>query len=363
LLSEIIIQRIREEGPISFHDFMEMVLYHPQGGYYTATQNRIGKTGDFYTSPQLTPAFGAVIGRQLEEMWNLLGTNHFTVVEYGAGTGTLCRDVLEYFKGNKKRYAQLAYCIIEKSPAMREAGKTHLPEKVSWLNSMQEISECTGCIVSNELVDNFSVHQVVMEEELMEVFVGYENGFVELLRPAPKALCDYLDELQVALPKGFRTEINLGATEWIREMAAVLTKGYVITIDYGDRSDKLYSERRNGGTVLCYHKHTINDNPYVHIGEQDITAHVNFSALCHWGFKHGLLCCGLTNQASFLVALGFKDYLRKTLALEASQDWVALVKKERLLSQTLLLDMGLRLKVLIQRKGLAWTELLGLKLV
>lgn len=361
VLSDIIIQRIGEEGPISFHDFMEMALYHPEGGYYTAAQNRIGKTGDFYTSPHLTPAFGAMIGRQLEEMWGQLETGHFTVVEYGAGTGTLCRDILAYLKNNKKLYAQLAYCIIEKSPAMRQAGKALLPEKVSWVNSIQDIAGCTGCILSNELLDNFSVHQVVMEEKLMEVFVGYEDGFVEQLKPAPKVLVDYLAELQVVLPKGFRTEINLGATQWIKEIAAALKKGFLITIDYGDRSGQLYCGRRSGGTVLCYHKQTINDNPYLNIGGQDITAHVNFSALCHWGFKHGLLCCGLTSQASFLLALGFKDYLRKVLALEAGQNWMELVKKEALLSHTLLIDMGLRLKVLIQRKGLAWKELSGLK--
>jgi SAM-dependent MidA family methyltransferase len=362
LLSDIIIHHIGEEGPISFHDFMEMALYHPNKGYYTAAQDRIGQRGDFYTSSSLTPAFGAMIGRQLEEMWKLLGTNPFTVVECGAGTGTLARDILAYLKENKKLYAQLNYCIIEKSPAMREKEKAQLPERVSWLNGIQDLPEFTGCILSNELLDNFPVHQVVMEEKLMEVFVGYENGFVELLQPASRALADYLAELHVVLPKGFRTEINLGATQWIKQMAASLKRGYVLTIDYGDRSGPLYSGRRNCGTVLCYHKHTISDNPYLNIGEQDITTHVNFSALCHWGFKNGLLCCGLTSQASFLLALGFKEHLRKTLALEAGQDLVTLAKKEALLSHTLLVDMGLKLKVLIQRKAVAWRDLLGLKL-
>lgn len=361
LLSEIIIQRIREEGPISFHDFMEMALYYPEKGYYASGQDKIGKTGDFYTSSNLTPAFGWVIGRQLEEMWEILGRKNFTVVEYGAGTGDLCHDILDYHKNNKALYDRLNYCIIEKSPPMREKQKAHLCEKVSWHDRIQDIPEFSGCILSNELLDNFSVHQVVMEDELMEVFVDYKNGFVELLQPAKKALTDYLAELNVVLPKGFRTEINLEATEWIKEIAASLREGYVITIDYGYPSSELYSERRRCGTLLCYHKHTINDNAYVAIGEQDITSHVNFSALCHWGFKNGLICCGLTNQAGFLLALGFKDYLREILSQEIRQDLISIVKKESFLTHTLLVEMGHKYKVLIQRKGIAKRDLLGLK--
>lgn len=362
LLSEIIIQKIQEEGPISFHDFMEMALYYPEKGYYTSLQNKIGKTGDFYTSSSLTPAFGAMIGRQIEEMWDILERNNFTIVEYGAGTGVLCHDILDYLKNNKELYDQLNYCIIEKSPVMQQRQKAHLNEKVSWHDTIQDISEITGCILSNELLDNFSVHQVVMEDELMEVFVEYKKDFVELLKPAKKELTDYMAELNVVLPKGFRTEINLEATEWIKDIAASLKKGYVITIDYGYPSKELYSDRRSAGTLLCYNKHTINDNPYIDIGEQDITSHVNFSALSHWGFKNGLICCGFTSQAGFLLALGFKDYLRKTLTLEAGQDVISIVKKESFLTNTLLVDMGHKFKVFVQGKGILKKDLLGLTL-
>jgi len=362
LLSEIIIQKIRDEGPISFHHFMEIALYYPEKGYYTSPKNKIGKSGDFYTSSNLTPAFGAIIARQLEEMWEISGGNDFTIIEYGAGTGVLCHDILDYLKNNRKLYDQLNYCIIEKSPVMREKQKTHLHEKVSWHDTIRDISEITGCILSNELLDNFSVHQVVMEDELMEVFVDYKDGFVELLKPAKKALTDYMAELNVVLPKGFRTEINLEATQWIKEIATSLKKGYVITIDYGYPSNELYSQRRSTGTLLCYNKHTITDDPYLNIGDQDITCHVNFSALCRWGFKNGLICCGLTNQTNFLLALGFKDYLIKTLTLEPGQDMISLAKKEVFLSHTLLVDMGQKFKVLIQSKGIAKQKLSGLKL-
>ena len=358
-LTEIIIQRIQKEGPISFHDFMEMSLYYPELGYYTSAKDKIGEKGDFYTSSNLTAAFGAMIGRQLEEMWKLLEQKPFTIVEYGAGTGSLCHDILDYLKNNEKLFEKLQYCIIEKSPAMREKEKTHLHEKVSWYDSIQAIPEITGCIISNELLDNFSVHQVIMQDELMEVFVDYQNGFVKLLKPAEKILTDYLSELNVILPKGFQTEINLEATQWIKDISTSLKKGFVITIDYGYLSSELYSNRRSSGTLICYNKHQINDHPYHDIGEQDITSHVNFSALCHWGFKNGLECSGFTDQAHFLLALGFKDYLRK--AEDKEQNISHLAIKDAFLTHTLLTDMGSKFKVLIQQKGMPKKELLGLK--
>jgi SAM-dependent MidA family methyltransferase len=358
LLTDIIKQKIGEQGPISFHDFMEMALYYPGLGYYTSVQDKIGANGDFYTSPNLTPAFGAAIARQIEQMWDILGSKNFTIVEYGAGTGMLCRDILDYFKCNRTLYDHLDYCIIEKSPSMRQKEQELLSEKVKWYHSTRGIANLTGCILSNELLDNFSVHQVVMEDELMEVFVDYENGFIELLRPAAAALKNYLKEQNVVLPKGFRTEINLEAVKWIAEVAASIKRGYVITIDYGYPSNELYHERRSQGTMVCYHKHTISENPFDEIGKQDITSHVNFSALCHWGFKHGLACCGLATQAAFLLSLGIKELLRKFS--NDHGDPLKIARKEAMLTYTLLVDMGIKYKVLIQRKGVSANKLAGL---
>jgi SAM-dependent MidA family methyltransferase len=286
-LTEIIIEKIRNKGPISFCDFMEMALYYPTLGYYTSQKDKIGTQGDYYTSSNLTPLFGAIIGRQLEEMWEMTQREAFTIVEYGAGTGKLCHDILNYLKSNPEFYDKLQYCIIEKSPQLRQKEKALLYEKVNWYNSIGDIPKFTGCILSNELVDNFAVHQVLMQEELKEIFVDYKAGFIELLRPAPKELREYLDELGVVLPKGFRTEINLQATEWIQEISLSLKKGFIITIDYGYPSSGLYCKDKSCGTLVCYNKHTINENPYYDIGNQDITSHVNFSALCHWGLKMG----------------------------------------------------------------------------
>jgi SAM-dependent MidA family methyltransferase len=360
MLAEIIVEKIKREGPVSFHDFMEMSLYYPESGYYTSINDKIGKNGDFYTSSSLTSIFGVMIGKQIEEMWEIAGMEPFTIIEYGAGTGLLCHDILEYLKNNIKLYDELNYCIIEKSPVMREKEKAHLHEKVSWHNSIQEIAGVTACVLANEVVDNFSVHQVVMKDELMEVFVDYKNGFIELLQPAKKELKNYFTELSVSLSRDFRTEINLEAIEWLKEIAASLKKGFVITIDYGYPSFDLYRECRSDGTLICYNTHKINNDPYSNIGKQDITAHVNFSALNHWGSKYGLEPCGFTNQAAFLLSLGFENYLRM-MNEQLSGDIMAICRKQAFLKYTMLIDMGSKYKVLIQQKGLPKNELSGLK--
>ena len=358
-LTEIIIQKIRKHGPVSFRDFMEMSLYYPGLGYYTSAPDKIGKDGDYYTSPWLTSIFGEMVARQLEEMWNLLGKKDFTIVEYGGGNGNLCRDILHQLKNNRELYDKLHYFIIEKRGRIWEKEKLIFPGKLSWQESIRDIPIMNGCVLSNEVLDNFSIYQVVMQDELMEVYVDYKEDFVELLQPASRELKDYLVQLQVTLPKGFRTEINLQAIDWIKEIAAILQQGFVLTIDYGFSSSDLYSPKRSLGTLVCYHKHTINYCPYINIGRQDITTHVNFSALRHWGLKSGLEYCGFTNQASFLLGLGLTEHLKKRE--ENGKYDTEDNPKKALLLHTFLADMGKKFKILIQNKGIQKPRLSGLQ--
>lgn len=360
-LSEIIIQKIKADGPISFHDFMEMALYYPELGYYTSDKEKIGVNGDYYTSPYFTSIFGEMLAKQLEEMWHLLGEDEFTIVEYGAGPGSLCHDILGQFKSNKEVYDKLHYCIIEKSTAMRKKEQSILHEKVSWYDSIKDIPQFAGCVISNELLDNFAVHQVVMKDELMEVYLDHDYEFVEVLLPASPMLKEYMQRLNVVLPKGFRTEINLGAIEWLNEIAVSLKKGFVLTIDYGNISSELYNPKRSGGTLVCYNKHRVNDDPYYNIGEQDITTYVNFSALSHWGLVNGLECCGYTDQGHFLHGLGIAEHLRKQEV--GCKQIYSDIKDKALLIHTLLMDMGNKFKVLIQQKGVQHAALSGLKFV
>jgi SAM-dependent MidA family methyltransferase len=190
-----------------------------------------------------------------------------------------------------------------------------------------------------------------MQEEMMEVFVGYDNGFKEILRPAAPELKNYFAQLNVVLPKGFRTEINLQAIQWISEISARMEKGFVLTIDYGCSSADMYRSPRSQGTLVCYHKHRVNYSPYANIGQQDITTHVNFSALQHWGLQNGLEFSGFTNQTYFLLGLGLGSCMEARNATGGTIHFL----------QTFLHDMGSKLKVLIQHKGIAPTELSGLK--
>ncbi|HET6252656.1 MAG TPA: SAM-dependent methyltransferase [Puia sp.] len=350
-LREIIRNKIEQEGPLSFRDFMEMALYHPRLGYYSSSLPRLGESGDFYTSAYVTGLFGELLAHQLEEMWQRLGGGEFTVVEYGAGSGLLCRDILGRLRENGPLYEKLNYFIIEKSEAMRERERRLLPEKVAWKQSIRELGAVTGCIFSNELVDNFAVHRVVMEDELMEIYVGYDGEFVEELRPAAAMLKDYLIRLGVELPRGYRAEINLEATQWIQEVGEALERGWVMTIDYGYPAATLYSKR--SGTLACYHRHRVHYSPYENIGEQDITTHVNFTALDHWGRGKGLLMGGYTNQTRFLQGLGLVGRLR-------SQEESGMGETDRRQLRAFLVEMGQKFKVLIQRKGIGQVGLSGL---
>jgi SAM-dependent MidA family methyltransferase len=349
-LQDIIINTIRRTGPLSFHDFMEMALYYPGEGYYAAPHECIGEAGDFYTSPYLSHLFGEIIACQLEEMWQALDRRPFTIVECGAGAGLLCRDILSCLRNNGELFDHLQYVIVEKSDWMRKKERSLLAAagflpKLRWADSLRDLPHVHGCILSNELVDNFSVHQVVMEEELKEVFVTYDDGFKETLLPASQSLKDYLHEQQITLPKGFRAEINLEATEWIRDVSSALASGFVLTIDYGHCAADLYS--RQTGTLACYHRHQVHHCPYDFIGEQDITTHVNFSALDHWGRRYGLEYCGYTSQTRFLQGLGLTARLHR-LGVSDQQ-------------LSTLLHMGSKFKVLIQRKGLGRVFLSGLQ--
>lgn len=348
-LSEIIQQKIALQKPFSFRDFMECALYHPEKGYYTSSENIIGETGDFFTSSSLTPAFGYSIARQIEAMWSHLGEEQFTIVEYGAGTGLLCKDILTYFKYKTPLFDRLNYVIIEKSESMKEKERSLPTGKIKWVDSIDEIAPFCGCVLSNELLDNFSVHKVVMQEKLMEVMVDCADGFAEQLQPADNALVDYFRELKVELSRGFQTEINLQAIGWLEEIYEAMEKGFILTIDYGGLSSELYQQSRREGTLLCYYKHKINDDPYTKIGKQDITAHVNFSALMHFGEKLGFSTAWYSDQGTFLLKWGFKQLLLKTL--DPKDGIFQQARKEARISRLLLLEMGAKIKVLIQSKN------------
>jgi SAM-dependent MidA family methyltransferase len=178
-LEQKILEKITNEGPITFEAFMNMALYEPALGYYASDKIEIGKAGDYYTSQHLHPIFGALLGRQLEEMWEKMGRpSVFYAVEPGAGTGHLCMDLLNYLSKSAFFHA-LRYVIVEHHPFMREKQQKRLnlfSDKVTWVSSLRELENISGCILSNELLDAFPVHVVEMEETLREIYVLSEDG-------------------------------------------------------------------------------------------------------------------------------------------------------------------------------------------
>ena len=354
---EIIAGEIRRRGLIPFRDFMELALYHERYGYYSTARDRIGKRGDYFTASNVSRLFGVMLARQFEEMRHLLGGEEFTIVEMGAGTGLLARDVLSSLR------CEARYVIVERSPGMRRRQRSLLGEyDVEVVDSLRKLSDVEGCIFSNELVDAFPVHLVeVHEGELHEVYVTLEEGeFRETLVPAREGLKSYFRELGVTLEEDFRTEVNLEALRWLREVVQVLRRGFLLTIDYGYPSSELYAGYRSAGTLLCYHRHRAVENPYVNVGEQDITSHVNFSALARFGAKQGLKVAGFTDLASFLLSLGIEQEMLRIREDKGEEAYLrALLPLKRLLMPR---SMGEIFKVLVQYRGMEKPELSCFKL-
>ncbi|MEO1669616.1 MAG: SAM-dependent methyltransferase, partial [Cyanobacteria bacterium J06631_2] len=278
-------------------------------------------------SASLGKDFGELLGIQFAEMWrNLDCPSPFWLVEMGAGNGELAQDILLYLQsqGDRSLIAALKYVIIEQSPTLIKQ-QQDLLQPLSNLDLMwQDWSDLadeqiTGCFFSNELVDAFPVHLVQKSQNrLQEVYLGLkDNQLTEISdRPSTDKLIQYFEDLGLDLtqeqyPEGYRTEVNLAALDWLAKVAQKLKGGYVLTIDYGYSADKYYRPARNQGTLQCYYQHRRHNNPYANLGHQDITAHVNFTALEDYGTLHDLPKLGFTQQGLFLMALGLGDRLNE----------------------------------------------------
>lgn len=375
ILRNIIADEIKEKEKIPFKRFMEMALYYPELGYYTSKKPKIGTEGDFYTSSDVTSLFGEMLGEQVVEMWfKLEQPDDFYVVEYGAGKGFLARDLLKRLQQKDAKVREsLTYVIIEISPTLRELQretieKLGLPQsKIKWVNNLEEVNDgkqFTGCILSNELLDAFPVHVVKQEDALRETYVKLkaEGEFDEMLgAPSTEKIAEFLSKSGVELTPGQKIEVNLNALEWLEQAAIKLSRGYIVTIDYGYLAKELAAPHRFDGTLVCYEKHQMKTNPYQNIGGRDITAHVNFSSLITYGEDFGLTNLGFTNQGRFLLALGILDWLKEQKIGQLSSEQLSKVQSVK----NLILPggMGEVFKVLIQGKGLTddESELQGLK--
>jgi SAM-dependent MidA family methyltransferase len=371
-LRRLILSQIEREGPIPFSQFMEWCLYHPEYGYYQSDRPKIGREGDYYTSPCVHPLFGGLIAKQLSQMSEQMGGETLDVVEMGGGRGFLCGDVLQWARKNSSVfYQRLRYHLIETAPSFLKEQRERLSEykkegKIFWMDpeAFEEGKvQIEGCILSNELVDAFPVHQVIFDHgKLKEIYVAQDQGRLkeqkgELSDPR---IASYFQSMDITLQEGQRAEVNLKALDWMEKVAWCLKKGFVLTIDYGYLAKELYGPYRREGTLFCYTQHQTSDHPYERLGQQDITSHVNFTSLIRRGEEVGLQFTGLVPQYQFLIALGLLQEMeslgREISEMDALQLRLSLkhlIEPER--------GMGEVFKVLIQHKGMGQPKLDGLR--
>jgi len=366
-LALILAERIRSHGPITFAEYMEACLYHPVHGYYTKAEQEPRR--DYFTSVDASPLFGRLLARQFQEMWCAIGRpDAFWLVEAGAGTGQLAKQVLDFAaEAWPDFYEALRFLAVERSSARRTVQSKSMGAHIARAKfaSQEELRDeipC-GCIFSNELIDAMPVHRVMREgNELREMYVGLgKNGLCdEMGRLSSNALGEYFSEQQIALVDEQQAEVNLVASRWIEEAGRTLKRGFILTIDYGHEAKELYDERHMKGTLLAYERHRAGEDWFRAPGRQDLTAHVNFSALDLYGRRSGLVRAGFTSQSNFLLALArhgnFVD-LQSDEMNEAEQT------QRRLLFKTLINPegMGETFQVLVQHKGIETVNLAGLQ--
>jgi SAM-dependent MidA family methyltransferase len=314
---------IASRGPIPFARFMALALGHPTGGYYTGPRSRPTRSGDFLTAPELHPIFGAALARQIAEAWERLGRpDPFTLVEHGAGAGTLALAILAGLREDRSPLADaLAYAPIELNPHRRgeleeRAASAGLPTIAS-----PPAGPVAGAVLANEFLDALPVHVAeVRDGQLREVHVGVTpaGAFGEVLLPASTpAIAGRLDALAAAgvrLAEGQRAELCLALDGWVAEIAAMLSAGIVLVIDYGAPAPDLYGPRRAAGTLMTYRGHVADgsrDAPYRDIGERDITAHVDTTTLARLLRAAGFEVLGDTTQAELLAGCGLEDLLER----------------------------------------------------
>ncbi len=354
-LVRLLQDEIQKNGPIPFARFMEQALYHHQYGYYMSACEPVGTDGDYYTSVSVHPVFGERIAQQILQMADILSMP-LHLVEIGAGNGQLCSDILKWIrKSAPEIYEGLRYEIVEKSPHRMRRQQHHLaqlfPNKLGWSSHMPEVP--VGVVLSNELVDAMPVHRLRIEgkdQTPQERYVHWNGAFEDLFaEPSSPRLLASMPHFDVS-DGPVEIEISLAATNWMREIGAKLARGFVITIDYGDTEERLYGPWRPKGTFLCYFRHQANDHPYRYIGHQDMTAHVNFSALSRAGREVGLLPLGFIDQTRFLLGLGIGPCMEEyathmETSSEARRNFLAM---KQLMSPT---RMGGTFKVFIQGKN------------
>ncbi|MGI0482837.1 class I SAM-dependent methyltransferase [Geminocystis sp. CENA526] len=316
------------EKKITFAQYMDLCLFDRNYGYYNSEKTIIGKEGDFYTSASLSSDLGELLAVQLYQFWEILEKpTNFKIVEMGAGNGTLAKNILTFIINNYPYLIpNVEYIIIEKSDILKQKQQDLLREKftniipITWTDLDSIADNCLmGCVFSNELIDAMPVHLIrFSDNKLEEIYLTEKDNILVINYDSlsQKKIREYFNIIGIKFtsniyPENYQTEVNLQAIDWLKQISDKLEKGYLLSIDYGYTADKYYHPQRSEGTLKCYYQHRHHNNPYVNIGHQDITSHVNFTALQKYGELFGLNTLAYTKQALFLMGLGLGDRLNE----------------------------------------------------
>ncbi len=350
-LTEIITGEIAANGDwISFARYMELALYAPGLGYYSAGSRKLGQDGDFVTAPELSSLFGRCLARQLAE---LIGHGYSDILEIGAGSGALAADLLPELATLGQAPAR--YLILEVSADLRQRQQQRIAERapqqaaiVQWLDRLP--ADFSGIIIGNEVLDAMPAHIVRTHDgAINELGVARgKNGesYTRAYRAADGALLAAAREL--GLPDDYETEIQLAARAFVKSFARILQRGALLFIDYGFPAHEYYHLQRNSGTLMCHYRHHAHADPLCLVGLQDITTHIDFSAIAHAGAAAGLDVLGYTNQAQFLINCGITDLLGETPASDVHAYFPLASQAQKLLSPA---EMGELFKVIALGKG------------
>jgi len=365
-LERKIAARIRAQGPVTFSDYMRECLYDPEWGYYSHPETR--RFADFYTSVDVHPLFGRLLARQLAEMWRMLDCPpEFCAVEAGAGTGRLASHILDFAARELPDfYEVLCYVAVEQSAARRanhaEMLSAHIDKGRAASASHVPAGIRAGCVLSKEFLDAMRAHRLGVEQgELRGIYIAVRvEERIEITGPlSTPEIEGYFRKQGITLREGQQAEVGLEAAHWIADIGARLGRGFVLTIDYGHETGELYDERHMRGTMLAYLHHRADENFLRAPGQQDLTCHVNFTALDVYGREAGLRRTGCVSQMAFLVALGHANEFADLYEPGATE--VERIRA-RLKLKTLIHPegMGETFHVFIQHKGISAPQLTGL---
>lgn len=342
-------------GWLGFDRYMHLALYTAKLGYYSAGAGQLGAAGDFITAPLLGRHFATCMARQCAEILaNLPPTATKTIVEFGAGTGVMTGDLLTALADQNALPQQ--YWVVETSAALAQHQRANLPAEwhglVRWVTQLS--APITGVLIANELLDALPVKRFVVEDDACVHELGVacgRDGFIWAASPEAMPAMQP-NQWPASLAPGYTSELGLQAQAWVRSMATRLAAGAMCIVDYGFPAAAYYHPDRTGGTLMCHYRHTCHTDAFFYPGLQDITAHVDFSALARVGVASGLTLAGYCNQAAFLLALGLLDeYTRAHAALAtATPDPAAqratLMMAQQIKKLTLPHEMGELFKVI-----------------